>query len=54
MNLSADDLGQKSRLRVLLEHFAEIEDPRDVRRIYHPLPEVLLLVVCGSMADCDD
>ena len=54
MNLSADDLGQKSRLRVLLEHFAEIEDPRDVRRIYHPLLEVLLLVVCGSMADCDD
>ena len=54
MNLSADDLGQKSRLRVLLEHFSEIEDPRDVRRIYHPLPEVLLLVVCGSMADCDD
>ena len=55
MTLSAaDDLGAKSRLRVLLEHFAEIEDPRDVRRIYHPLPEVLLLVVCGSMADCDD
>jgi len=25
-----------------------------VRRILHPLPEVLLLVVCGSMADCDD
>lgn len=54
MNLSAEALGAKSRLRILLEHFAEIEDPRDVRRIYHPLPEVLLLVVCGSMADCDD
>jgi predicted transposase YbfD/YdcC len=37
-----------------LEHFRRIEDPRDVRRILHPLPEVLLLVVCGSMADCDD
>jgi predicted transposase YbfD/YdcC len=45
---------EKSRLSVLLEHFATIEDPRDVRRIAHPLPEVLLLVVCGTMADCDD
>ena len=25
-----------------------------MRRILHPLPEVLLLVVCGSIADCDD
>ena len=45
---------ETSRLSVLLEHFATIEDPRDVRRIAHPLPEVLLLVVCGTMADCDD
>jgi predicted transposase YbfD/YdcC len=45
---------QKSRLGVLLDHFATIDDPRDVRRIAHPLAEVLLLVVCGTMADCDD
>src|SRR3954454_1976842 len=45
---------EKSRLGVLLEHFATIEDPRDVRRITHPLSAVLLLVVCGTMADCDD
>lgn len=44
----------KSRLAVLLGHFAQIEDPRDVRRILHPLSEVLLLVVCGTVADCDD
>lgn len=44
----------KSRLRALLEHFSTIEDPRDVRRILHPLPEILLLVVCGTLADCDD
>jgi predicted transposase YbfD/YdcC len=37
-----------------LDHFALVEDPRDVRRILHPLPEVLLLVVCGTVADCDD
>jgi len=47
-------LSRKSRLAALLDHFAEVEDPRDVRRILHPLPEVLLLVVCGTIADCDD
>lgn len=28
--------------------------PRDPWRVAHPLAEVLLLVVCGTMADCDD
>lgn len=45
---------EKSRLRALLDHFAVIEDPRDPWRVAHPLPEVLLLVVCGTIADCDD
>src|SRR5213593_98550 len=44
----------KPRLRVLLDHFAVIEDPREPWRVAHPLPEVLLLVVCGTIADCDD
>ena len=45
---------EKSRLRALLDHFATIEDPREPWRVAHPLPEVLLLVVCGTIADCDD
>lgn len=45
---------QASRLAVLLDHFALIEDPRDVRRILHPLNEILLLVTCGTIANCDD
>ena len=49
-----ETLPRKSRLAALLEHFSQVEDPRDVRRILHPLPEVLLLVVCGTIADCDD
>jgi len=39
---------------VLLDHFAIIEDPREPWRVAHPLAEVLLLVVCGTIADCDD
>jgi hypothetical protein len=49
-----EPLPGRSRLAALLEHFAQIQDPRDVRRILHPLREVLLLVVCGTSADCDD
>jgi predicted transposase YbfD/YdcC len=45
---------RRSRLAGLLDHFAQLEDPRDVRRILHPLPEILLLVVCGTVAGCDD
>ena len=49
---------RRSRLSALLEHVSAVEDPRDVRRILHPLPEILLLVVllvvCGTIADCDD
>jgi predicted transposase YbfD/YdcC len=45
---------EKSRLRALLDHFAVIDDPREPWRVAHPLPEVLFLVVCGTIADCDE
>lgn len=54
MSLYAEDISQKSRLRALLDHFAVIEDDREPWRVAYPLPEVLLLVVCGTIADCDD
>lgn len=49
-----DEVLEKPRLRRLLDHFAEVADPREPWRVAHPLPEVLLLVVCGSIASCDD
>jgi predicted transposase YbfD/YdcC len=54
MTPPTETLPRKSRLAALLDHFSQVEDPRDVRRILHPLPEVLFLVVCGTIADCDD
>jgi hypothetical protein len=54
MSLAFDVFSEKSRLKALLDHFSVIDDPRDAWRVAHPLPEVLLLVVCGTMADCDD
>lgn len=47
-------LGEKSRLRALLDQFSMIDDPREPWKVAHPLPEVLLLVVCATIADCDD
>jgi hypothetical protein len=44
----------KSHLRALLDHVFMIEDPREPWRVAHPLPEVLLVVVSGTIADCDD
>lgn len=44
---------EKSRLKSLLDHFALIPDAREPWRVAHPLCEVLLLVVCATMADCD-
>ena len=45
---------EKSRLKTLLDHLSTIEDPRDQWRVAHPLREVLFLVVCGAICDCDD
>lgn len=49
-----DTAFEKPRLRSLLDHFAIIADPRESWRVAHPLPEVLLLAVCGSICSCDD
>jgi len=54
MPLSPSFFGEKSRLGALLEHFSVIDDPREPWKVAHPLAEVLLLVVCGTIADCDD
>ena len=54
MSLTVLEGFEKPRLKALLEHFSMIEDPREPWRVAHPLPEVLLLVVCGTICDCDD
>ena len=53
MNVSSNGFGERSRLRLLLEHLSEIKDPREAHRVAIPLQEILLLAVCGTIADCD-
>jgi len=54
MTVEVLDGFQKPQLKALLDHLSEIDDPRDPWRVAHPLTEVLLLVVCGTICDCDD
>jgi DDE_Tnp_1-associated len=54
MSIVALEGFEKPRLKALLDHFSAIEDPREPWRVAHPLNEVLLLVVCGTICDCDD
>jgi predicted transposase YbfD/YdcC len=54
MSLAVFVPAEKSRLRALLDHLSIIEDTREPWRVAYPLQEVLLLVVCGTIADCDD
>ena len=38
----------------LLEHFAALEDPRQTAKVLDPLPEILLLLLAGTLAGADD
>ena len=49
-----DEAFAKPRTKSLLEHVAAIQDSRQPCKIMYPLPEVLLLVVCATIASCDD
>jgi hypothetical protein len=44
----------RARVALLLKHFSVIKDDREPWRVVYPLREVLLLVVCGTIAGCDD
>lgn len=38
----------------LLEHFAALQDPRQSWKVLFPLPEVLLVVLCATLAGAED
>lgn len=38
----------------LLDHFSALDDPRQHWKVLYPLPEVLLVILCGTMAGADD
>lgn len=44
----------RDRLRLLLDHFARVGDPREACKVRYPLGEVLFPVTCATIAGCDD
>jgi len=54
METILDEELPRSRLAVLLKHFSEIADGREPWRVAYPLAEMLLLLTCATIADCDD
>jgi len=38
----------------LLDHFAALPDPRQRAKVLYPLPEILLLVLCATIAGADE
>lgn len=38
----------------LLDQFSALEDPRQAWKVVYPLPEILLSVLCASLAGADD
>ena len=38
----------------LLDHFSALEDPRQAWKVVYLLPEILLIVLCGTMAGAED
>lgn len=38
----------------LLDHFAALEDPRQAAKVLYPLPEIILLLLCATVAGAND
>ena len=40
--------------RPLIEHFSALKDPRQLWKVVYPLPEIMLLVLCATLAGAED
>lgn len=40
--------------KALLDRFSALDDPRQAWKVVYPLPEILLTVLCGTMAGAED
>ena len=49
-----DQIFVKDRLALLLDHFGAVKDPRLCWKVKYPLREVLFLMICATIAGCDD
>jgi predicted transposase YbfD/YdcC len=47
-------MASEAAKRSLIEHFSALEDPRQAWKVVYPLPEIMLLVLCATLAGAED
>src|SRR3954469_11396038 len=47
-------MASKATKRPLIEHFSALKDPRQIWKVVYPLPEIMLLVLCATLAGAED
>jgi hypothetical protein len=47
-------MAQATAGKALLDHFAALDDPRQQAKVLYPLPEIVLLLLCATLAGADD
>jgi predicted transposase YbfD/YdcC len=47
-------MASEAAKRSLIEHFSALEDPRQAWKVIYPLPEIMLLVLCATLAGAED
>lgn len=45
---------EPARGTALLDHFSALKDPRQQAKVLYPLPEIVLLLLCATLAGADD
>jgi predicted transposase YbfD/YdcC len=44
----------QARGKTLLDHFSALDDPRQAAKVLYPLPEIVMLLLCATLAGADD
>src|SRR3954465_5256310 len=47
-------MASKATKRPLIEHFSALKDRRQIWKVVYPLPEIMLLVLCATLAGAED
>ena len=47
-------MADEAAKRSLIDHFSALEDPRQAAKVVYPLPEIMLVVLCATIAAAED
>jgi predicted transposase YbfD/YdcC len=47
-------MAEEAAQRSLIDHFSALTDPRQAGKVLYPLPEIMLLILCATLAAADN